>query len=213
MNRTGGKILKGDYKNASLLLGHSGRCIGGGALLASGGAASTIFGYEFTLTNPLNVAALGIWDQGNHTLVESHQVGLWTNSGALLASTTVDSASLPAASANPDGQWLFTNISPITLPAGTYRLGAFYPSLADTFLAFGVSITTAAGVTFGGEALTISGSFGFPDRVFPANVAVFGPNISTVALASPVPEPSSLITFATGLAVLLAISGWVRRKT
>ena len=43
-------------------------------------------GYEFTTSGPLNVNALGYWDDG---LKNNQQVGIWDSVGTLLTSTTV----------------------------------------------------------------------------------------------------------------------------
>jgi hypothetical protein len=171
-------------------------------------AVPTTFGWSFSVSSSLNVAALGIWDEGGDGLALSHQVGLWTNAGALLAQATVDNTSIPVASASPAGRWLFTNVAPFNLSAGTYVLGAYYPNLLDTFRQdTGLGITTIPGVTHLNRrnAFPIDG-FAFPDQVFVAG-GYFGPNLSTTPVGvTAVPEPSSLALLALGI-IGLAYNG------
>src|SRR5581483_3385210 len=48
-------------------------------------------GWQFQVNAPVTVDGLGLFDVNPAGLSESHQVGLWDNSGNLLAQTTVTS--------------------------------------------------------------------------------------------------------------------------
>jgi hypothetical protein len=88
--------------------------------------ANSNYGWSFSVTSPLTVDGLGLWDAGSNGLFESHEVGLWLTStpipeGVLLASATVSNAqSVAVASASASGRWLFSSVPVVTLNPGTY---------------------------------------------------------------------------------------------
>src|SRR5262245_12458608 len=70
-------------------------------------------GWQFSVSAPITIDGLGLFDVNPAGLAESHQVGLWTDSGTLLASATVTSGSTSVASASAAGDWLFADIAPL----------------------------------------------------------------------------------------------------
>src|SRR5262249_2086979 len=52
--------------------------------IPTGGETS---GWAFTVSSPLNVAALGIFDLDGDVLTETHQVGLWNSDGTCIIHT------------------------------------------------------------------------------------------------------------------------------
>ena len=74
-------------------------------------------GYEFTTSVALDVNALGYFDDGNGN---SHDVGIWTSSGTLLASTTVTGGD-PVV-----GHFVYQSIPDLMLAPGTYVIGGQY---------------------------------------------------------------------------------------
>jgi hypothetical protein len=156
-------------------------------------------GWQFQVNAPITITALGIFDVNPAGLVESHPVGLWTDSGTLLAQTIVTNGSTLVASASSTGDWLFNNISPVVLAPGTYITGAFYASSADQVMAL-ANITTVPEILFLHSRASVGSSFAEPGPYGLVEPGIFGPNI--MVQTTPVPEPSTLILLGSGLAIL-----------
>ena len=139
------------------------------------------FGYAFTLSSPVLVTQLGLWDQGNNGLNASHVVTIWTSTGTLMAQTTIPSGT---GATLMDG-FRYVSITSVLLPAGSYTIGGFYGRLDDRFAIHPSTITTGSGVTYNGSR-SRSG-FAFPSGNFFGNVnSYFGPNFQfTTAVATP----------------------------
>ena len=162
------------------------------------------FGYTVTFNQEVYVNALGLWDYQANGLVDAHQVGLWNSGGTLLAQAVVDNSSTVVASVNSQNAWRFTSIATVLLMPGTYKLGAYYPTPADAFVA-SLNVPPAQIVvnplaTYGNSFAT-DGTIQFftePTNMGPStwDPAFFGPN----AQVSPVPEPGTLVLMGLGLA-------------
>lgn len=167
--------------------------------------ADAVGGWQFHLDHPLTVAAIGLWDEGKQPLTIAHEVGLWKVDQTLLFSVFVDNSSVPVASAFAGGQWLFTPISPLTLSAGDYVMGAVWgdPIIgADPFRLNVVAVAPFVSYT-GPCSATLLPS---PELVFPncgigslGNASFFGPNLAVV-----VPEPNGLAILETAMMGLFA---------
>jgi hypothetical protein len=72
-----------------------------------GCGVGTTFGWSFTVTSPIAIDGIGMWDTLPNGVGLAIGAGLYTSSGALVQSVTVTDSSTPVASANPDGRWLF----------------------------------------------------------------------------------------------------------
>jgi hypothetical protein len=169
-----------------------------------------MIGWSFDVSSPITVTDLGIWDDGSAPLVESHQVGLWANGGALLAQTTVTNAnSTPVPSIDSaHGQWLFVPISSVVLDPGTYVLGEMASSRSgDAERQFYESVITAPQISYSQARIDYSGTFIRPDaHISSREDGIFGPNLQFTAEAT-VPEP------ATALPLLAAIAAlWAARR-
>ena len=163
--------------------------------------ADAVGGWQFRVTNPITISALGLWDEGSLPLEISHQVGLWTLGETLLATATVDNTSTPVTSASPDGRWLFTDITPIALAPGDYVLGAVWgdPIIGADFFRVNTTAPVTSGVTFSGsrgKTLLASPILVFPDQG-PGGNGTFGPN----AAFNVVPEPNSALLLLSGVVI------------
>lgn len=166
----------------------------------------TNIGWQFSVSAPIVVDGLGLFDVNPAGLTETHQVGLWTIAGGLLASATVTSGSTLVSSVSNAGDWLFANIAPIVLMPGVYVTGGFFATSADSVIA-NATITTAPQIAFLASrassegALSMPGVYGLVEPgVFAANIRIQGP--------AAVPEPASMLLLGSGLATF----AWRRRS-
>ena len=145
-------------------------------------------GWEFTVTDDLAVAGLGIFDLDDDGLYLSHEIGIW-HSGELVLSATVPSG--------PETLWIdqfrYVETDPFWLTAGeTYVIGA--TTLGDPYVGNNGSarITTIPSITYERTLYSPSGSgFTFPTLVQDEFYS-FGPNFLVV------PEPMTVFLFALG---------------
>jgi hypothetical protein len=167
------------------------------------------YGWKFTANSAITVGALGIFDLSSATLTNDHLVSLWKSDGSLVTSATVNQNSAHVTSSSSAGDWRSTTINPIQLTAGVdYVVGAFYKAKdVDGLITNPSKITTIPEVTFGGSRTGIGSNFptGASADTF------FGPNLFFTATA-PVPEPTSLILFGSGLAGLAGRMAWRKRR-
>jgi hypothetical protein len=196
----------------------------------TGGQESGIFGsdpfatvgWRFTVTSPITVAGLGLFDVGANGLANSHEIGLWNSNGSLLlASATIPAGnSTSFTSTSTKGNWRFTPITtPLVLLPGDYVVGGSYAlNDADHIFqidsAFPGTVSTIPGVTYVGPRSGSGSSFAFPTVGSGGGVTggFFGPNLFTVAATPPVPEPTSLILLVSGLAGLAGRMAWRKRR-
>ncbi|MCU0635623.1 MAG: PEP-CTERM sorting domain-containing protein [Gemmatimonadaceae bacterium] len=156
-------------------------------------------GWEFTLSQSIDVTALGLFDEGGNGLVNSHQIGLWSSSSVLLASTTIGSGTSGTLGLN---SFRYVNVGPVRLNAGTFRIGAFYSDGDGDVIAQNASPIGAAGVvSYVGPRLN-GGGFGDPTSPSQVSGGAFGPNF-LFRPVTVVPEPSSVALLVTGGGALL----------
>ena len=158
-------------------------------------------GFAFDVASSTVISGLGIFDAGSNGLINAHEVGLWTSTGTLLTSATVDNSANVVASASSLGDWLETPITPLALTPGSYVLGAYFLNIDNSSEDRGVLFATASpisGITYTDWKFGSSPTFGFPvaDAGGSASSAgLFGP-MAFVSDANPTPEPGS---FSLGL--------------
>jgi hypothetical protein len=163
------------------------------------GNSGLTFGVEFTPGANIDVTMLGVFDGGmdGSGLEVAHDVGLWAQSGQMLARITVDN------SATKINDFRFSSIPAISLFAGnTYVIGAYYPTgfAGDKLIATGLNTDPMLGVSnvthlVGGSELA------FPDLTH-VDFRISANLIYTQATA--VPLPAAVWLFSAGLLVLSA---------
>ena len=176
---------------------------GGNPLICGGcGVGGSTFGWAFDVTSAITVDGLGAWDFAADGIGPAVEVGLWTDSGLLLASATLSDAS-PLESSAGDGAWRFEDIAALTLDPGRYALGLVF--FDTTPLAqLNADIMTIPEITFveGRFSNSIGSGFLFPGSVFLD--PIFGPNLRTQMI----PEPGTFALLGLGLTGF----GAVRRR-
>ena len=151
-------------------------------------------GWAFTISSPVLVTQLGLWDQGNNGLNTSHLVTIWTSTGTLVAQATIPSGT---GASLTDG-FRYVSITSVLLPAGSYTIGGFYSAGpgGDRFARNASTITTASGVTYMGSRSRRG--FAFPKGNFFGNVnSYFGPNFQFTVPTPDSGSTASLLGFAS----------------
>ena len=167
--------------------------------------AGEIDGFAFTATSGVDVTGLGIFAGPSLTLPAGNfNVGLWTDSGTLLASAIVTSGD-PS-----QDSFYFHSITPTLLTAGQgYVVGAQMGGGLLTY--FGGAYTMADGLQYTGNRWDTSGTLVMPtnyDGVL-NDPGYLGGNL---LIGASTPEPSSTGLMVLGLvAVVAGIVGRPRR--
>jgi hypothetical protein len=137
----------------------------------------TTAGWTFQTTRTLTVTKLGCFAKvfNDNVAVTSIQVGLWDNSGSLLASNAITPASVLF------DQTRYESVTPVSLATGqTYHLGVFFSGGSIGLDAAGAvaegTVSTAAEVQLAATALADAG-FAFPvEQAGTAGSIYAGPN-------------------------------------
>lgn len=165
-----------------------------------------VAGIEFTVAAPLFVDGLGYFDLGADGLVEDRRVGLWDADQNLLREVVVTSASTALASASSLGQWLVTQMVPVTLAPGTYRLAGEVGSGKDGAESNAPSedrIATAVELADGYVRSAFpNGGFNFPsESPRPPALRV----TMTSEQFAPIPLPAPALLLGSGLAAAASV--------
>ena len=166
------------------------------------------FGWSFTTNSDINVVDLGVFDDSQNGLTDSHQVGIWDSSGTLLVSTTVPSGT----GATLDDQFRTVGVSSTELFAGQkYFIGTLYTTFDDPLLLQGdaSNFATASQITYDNATFALGTTLKDPTTVASPPPAFFGPTFEFEAVSSPVPEPGSFVLLGTGL---LGFAGVLRKR-
>lgn len=174
--------------------------IGGGDTL--NGTGTFTYGWEFNVLSEITIDNLGVYDNQQDGLAESHEVGIWNSAGTLLVSTTVGAGT----GSTLDGIFRMQDVVDTVLSIGTgYVIGATNWDV-DMLSASAASLVSAPSISFvesrflytGGNLLRPTSTIG--------RLGYFGPSFSLAE--SYVPTPSTLALFGLGLAGL----GFARKK-
>jgi hypothetical protein len=158
-------------------------------------------GWRFTVgADPITVSSLGFYDDFKDGLTERHDVGIYTEFGKLLASTTVTTA-------DPLTNFFrYHDITALTLDANTtYRIAAETGGENYTWNTNGFKVDPS--ITYRDSRYTLSNTLVFPTDTDDA-IGYFGPNFN---LAPQVPEPATITLIGIGIAGMAGY-GWRRRK-
>jgi len=164
-----------------------------------------IDGFAFSAVSAVDVTALGIFAGPSLSLPGSGSfaVGLWTDSGTLIASTFVTSAD-PS-----QNSFFFHSIAPVSLVAGqNYVVGAQMGAGVLTY--FGGGYTMADGLEFLGNRWQSSGSLVMPtsNDGSGGDPGYLGGNL---LVSTGVPEPSSTGLMVLGVLAIVLGFGWRAR--
>jgi hypothetical protein len=165
---------------------------GGGTYGAVTTPYPNTIGWEFTLSAPVTVTQLGFYDFNGDGLVANHEVAIWNASQSQLVSGVVTNG-------DPlDQGFRWVSVSPVTLAAGTYRIGAEVAvdgtNVDDIYYTGTTTRTTASPVTYAGGVYALGG-FLYPDSSGTTDNGRFGPNFQFNA----VPLPGAVWLLSTGL--------------
>ena len=190
-----------------------------------GAGANSNFGYDFTVgSNAITITALGLWDgpavnsigvttgSVGDGFASEHIVGLWDNSGNLLAKAVmqIGTGDTLIGEFRYSSTLILTNPGPLILSAGgTYVLGAAYLANDPDLLKEddGSSQFSVDPAVIGGNIRFSSGGFSFPSTVSGSG-ALVGPNALFIVASSGVPDSGN--TF--GLMLLALGSFFVMRR-
>ncbi|MEP6755698.1 MAG: PEP-CTERM sorting domain-containing protein [Chthonomonadales bacterium] len=162
-----------------------------------GGAQdNSMLGWEFSLANQVTLTDLGIYDEGNDGLFNSHQIGLWTGGGTLVSSATIASGFSGSVvnSASGLGSFRFNNVSPVSLTPGSYVIGALWGIQDRDYIRTGSNnvptpLNMAPGFSFTQLRYNVNSGFAFPASSFARN-GHFGPDLRFTT----VPEPGMVVS-------------------
>lgn len=150
-------------------------------------------GYAFSFNQDVLVSAVGIFDSSDNGLTNTNQLGIWTDSGSLLASKLFDSTVSPVLDSH--FRWLSLD-TPLLLSANTaYRVGAYG---AEPGLQGAIGPTSlSSNVTFIAEVGSSSGSFTFPQSSTQrsSGTAYIGPNLRFITIPKLQPTQSTGSSF------------------
>lgn len=199
-------------------------------ITTNGTAGNYVVGFEFTLSEPIEVTHLGKLDWYGDGLPEAASVGIWSTSQT---ATPLVSATIPAgAAADLDEfsghgtlRYYYEAITPVELEAGTYRIGV--TSGTETY-AYDLSGHTWNGpITWTQGVADIGSTLSYPDDILRSEPQSYmGPNFKFIDPSSPpLPDPTGdllqdirnghnrkIVTMGTSL-THTGLSDWVPQMT
>lgn len=192
-------------------------------------AESIVFGWEFTVSTPMDITQLGWFDLSANGLADAHEVAIWDTTGAALTSVEIVGGNASAI----DGGFRYEAISPIRLiPGGVYTIAGVVPRYRcdpiqpgcyemppsveeGTEFIFDISLLHSTALPSSIEISVLRGLFSTldsdqltrPINEIDGNGIYIGPNFQFAA----VPEPTS--TVIGGMALIsIALVRRLRRR-
>lgn len=142
------------------------------------GTTPGTYGYQFTVTSPITLTSLGIWDDLGDGLGASYAIGIWNqDTQSQLATATVPSGT----AGTLVNDFRYTSLAnSLTLAAGIYRIGAYFGSNTD-FVGNNDpgnpgTATPNSSITLGAAYSTAGGSLTFPNSLDSNGPGYIGPN-------------------------------------
>jgi hypothetical protein len=163
---------------------------------------NTTLGYAFTVSSPISVTMLGLFDRDNDGLNASHDVTIWTSTGTQLVQATIPAGT---GATLTDG-FRYVSSAPFLLVPGTYTIGGFYAGDSDFSLDAAASITSASGLSYVGTRSAFGFTFPSGDAIGEVLNSYFGPNFQFITGVG-VPTPDSGSTCALLLLAVAAVLG------
>jgi hypothetical protein len=171
--------------------------VGGNPLLEP--QPDLVFGWEFSLSQPIQITHFGLFDAGLDGFNRDYKIKIWSVSGPF---TPVAAGTGGPSTAGP-GPFSYVAVSDVFLDPGHYVIAAgglsFDSNDLDLMPSAAASITTDPVITFVQARYGINSGHDedliFPDVAQPGMFNYFGPNFQFVV----VPEPSISTLFALGL--------------
>lgn len=158
-------------------------------------------GWTFLVNTPIVLTDLGYYDEGGDGLTQNHPVGLWDNTGSLMASTTVTGACSLG-----ETDFRYSAVSSLVLNPGIYYTVGALRTNGET-IRYNVSgVTTAPEVTYVIPVFHLSPTLALPGTPANATSGIFGATFRFRSL----PEPGSLLLLS--VAGLLALTLRRRKK-
>jgi hypothetical protein len=144
---------------------------------------SFTLGFKFNVNSPIVVTSLGLFDDLQNGLAESHALGLWNSSGTRRASTTVGSGT----SGTLVNRFRYVGISNVPLTPGTYQIRALFTTGADPliFPGYASGFQTAPQLSFLNTAFALGGTLTNPTSSPGNDPGYFGPNFQFSAVPTP----------------------------
>lgn len=172
-------------------------------------------GFQFTTgaTQSL-VTALGAFDFGGDGFAQSHEVGIWSLGGTLLASTTVNSSDVFEAVGSAGDGFRYAAISPLVLDANTsYVVAAANFGVGDAFSFDASNGTMLPGFTYNLARYLQTSALEFPTDFSSSPFGYFGANLQIGPADAPELDGArASLPLAFTAFALLAASG-ARRKS
>jgi hypothetical protein len=168
-------------------------------------------GWSFDLTAPTTITDLAVFHDNGVGLLENHTVGIWDAAGVLHVTGTVIPADPCVLDQGGLQEWCTVAVRPITLPVGTYTIGATWNNLLDPFILPGTLAGHGIANFNGPNVVLLQNQYIFgaglndPTNSTGDNMSYFGPNF----VSGVIPEPGTLVLLGSGL---LGAVGVIRRK-